>query len=536
MPEIWTILAQEALRQGSHEMVEMAYQRTHAFDRLSFLYVITGNIPKLQKMLRIAELRQDVMAQFHTALFLGDVETRVRVLEEVGQLSLAYLTAATNGLTDSATQLREQLLEAGLVVPEVNPSAVLLMPPMSVSSCTNWPLLELPRSRFDKLMEEELETPARVLDEVFSEEEEVKQEEEHRDEAIVTETHELEVSDEDEGAWSDDLDLDSDSDVAMDEIPHESIQAGASIMSSWSQSPLAHDAAAAGDVDGACRLLNRQLGVAHMKALTRGLKSVYLSVQATAAGYPGMPPLTVPLLRSTSPSLPYCGSCLSRITEQMKHLLKSFQGARFEECESLGRELLQQIPLCVFQNMEEEVEIRNFVELAREYLLAAKLDQAKKHGDSTRLLECVCLMADCRLQSAHQLLVLHSAMVATYKHGNFIDAAAFARRILGHSDISAPKNASLETKARKVLAKSEKEGRNAINTAYAGERAQWIDSEDLTIMSKSEKSVKCPYCGAVYREEKKGKVCCVCDLSKIGEDTLGLVCVYSKCCVCCNRW
>lgn len=84
MPEIWTILAQEALRQGSHEMVEMAYQRTHAFDRLSFLYVITGNIPKLQKMLRIAELRQDVMAQFHTALFLGDVETRVRVLEEVG--------------------------------------------------------------------------------------------------------------------------------------------------------------------------------------------------------------------------------------------------------------------------------------------------------------------------------------------------------------------------------------------------------------------------------------------------------------------
>ena len=141
-------------------------------------------------------------------------------------------------------------------------------------------------------------------------------------------------------------------------------------------------------------------------------------------------------------------------------------------------------------------------------------------------------MADCRLQSAHQLLVLHSAMVATYKHGNFIDAAMFARRILSHSDISSPKNVSLETKARKVLAKSEREGRNALTTAYLGEHAQWMDSEDLTIVNKSEECEKCPYCGAMYRTEKKGKVCCVCDLAKIGEDTLGLVCVYSKCSVC----
>lgn len=521
-------MAQEALRQGSHEMVEMAYQRTHAFDRLSFLYVITGNIPKLQKMLRIAELRQDVMAQFHTALFLGDVETRIRVLEEVGQISLAYLTAATNGLTEIASELRNRLLEADLIVPPVNPFASLLMPPVSVSTCTNWPLLELPRSRFDKLMQEEVETPIPTLDEVFDREEKVESDEVSEDHEIVTEVHELEVSDEDENAWSEDLDLDSDSDIVMDDTPHESIQPGVSITSTWSQSPLAHDTAAAGDVDGACRLLNRQLGVVHVKALTRELKSLYLSVQATAMGYPGMPLLNVPLLRSISPSLPYSGSCLSRITEQMKRVLKSFQGARFEECEVNARKLLQQIPLCVFQNKEEESEIRGYVELAREYILAAKLDQAKKHGDDAHLLECVCLMADCRLQSSHQLLVLHSAMVATYKHGNYIDAAGFARRILGHSDISAPKNANLETKARKVLAKSEKEGRNAITTAYVGERNQWMDSEDLTVMDKTENRVKCPYCAAVYRGEKKGKVCCVCDLSKIGEDTLGLVCVYSK--------
>ena len=76
----------------------MAYQRTKNFERLSFLYLLTGNTEKLRKMLKIAEMRKDVMGRFHNALMLGDVEERVRILEEVGQLSLAYLTAATHNL------------------------------------------------------------------------------------------------------------------------------------------------------------------------------------------------------------------------------------------------------------------------------------------------------------------------------------------------------------------------------------------------------------------------------------------------------
>jgi coatomer subunit alpha len=38
------------------------------------------------------------MSRFHNALFLGDAEERVRVLESTNQLSLAYITAATHGL------------------------------------------------------------------------------------------------------------------------------------------------------------------------------------------------------------------------------------------------------------------------------------------------------------------------------------------------------------------------------------------------------------------------------------------------------
>lgn len=59
--DCWHKLGVEALRQGNHQIVEMAYQKTKDFERLSFLYLLTGNTEKLTKMLRIAEMRGDVM-------------------------------------------------------------------------------------------------------------------------------------------------------------------------------------------------------------------------------------------------------------------------------------------------------------------------------------------------------------------------------------------------------------------------------------------------------------------------------------------
>ncbi len=56
--DAWMQLAQMALRQGDHQIVEMAYQRTKNFERLSFLYLLTGNFEKLRKMLKIAEIRK----------------------------------------------------------------------------------------------------------------------------------------------------------------------------------------------------------------------------------------------------------------------------------------------------------------------------------------------------------------------------------------------------------------------------------------------------------------------------------------------
>jgi len=76
-------------------MVEIAYQKTKDFERLSFLYLITGNIANLKRMQLIAAKRKDVNARFHTALMLGDAAERVRILEEVGQCTLTIVCQST---------------------------------------------------------------------------------------------------------------------------------------------------------------------------------------------------------------------------------------------------------------------------------------------------------------------------------------------------------------------------------------------------------------------------------------------------------
>lgn len=158
----WEMLASAALMHGNHQVVEMCYQRTKSFDKLSFLYLITGNLDKLRKMTKIAEIRKERSAQYHGALLLGkaasfsfifllmlfnllgDIEERIRVLRSANLNSLAYLTATIHGLTDVAEEIKTTLGDKPL--PQVDTDAKLLRPPPPVQQAeSNWPLLTVSR-------------------------------------------------------------------------------------------------------------------------------------------------------------------------------------------------------------------------------------------------------------------------------------------------------------------------------------------------------------------------------------------------------
>lgn len=148
--DCWDRLGQAALLQGNHQVVEMCYQRTKSFDKLSFLYLITGNLEKLKKMNKIAEIRKDISAQYHGALLLGDVSERFNILKNCNQKSLAYLTAATHGLHEEAQAMADQIEAEGKELPRLNPNAKLFKGPLPVQQAdTNWPLLTVSRGFFE---------------------------------------------------------------------------------------------------------------------------------------------------------------------------------------------------------------------------------------------------------------------------------------------------------------------------------------------------------------------------------------------------
>lgn len=127
----------------------MCYHRTKNLAKLTFLYTITGNMEKLEKMLRIAGTRKDishVSPHYCTTLVLGDVRERVRLLKSSGQIPLACWTAINHGLTEETDQLRELLDEEQLENLKPEPNAKLLCPPSPLFVCDeNWPLLTVTR-------------------------------------------------------------------------------------------------------------------------------------------------------------------------------------------------------------------------------------------------------------------------------------------------------------------------------------------------------------------------------------------------------
>lgn len=145
----WTKLGSEALRQGNQLVLEFVYQKTKQFEKLSFLYLAVGNRDKLEKMLKIAEARGDMMSRYQNSLYLGDVSSQVKILRETGQIQLAYLVAKTHGLDEIASEILE---EAGLPEgPPVLPNAVLLRGrhPAFRQPNENWPLLQVSKNVFE---------------------------------------------------------------------------------------------------------------------------------------------------------------------------------------------------------------------------------------------------------------------------------------------------------------------------------------------------------------------------------------------------
>jgi coatomer protein complex subunit alpha (xenin) len=289
-PKLWQRLSVEALAHGNHQIVEMTYQKLRIFEKLSFLYLATGDKPKLNRMAKISEHRGDMTSRFQNALYLGDVENRIEMFKELDLYPLAYMTAKSHGLDDEAASILEAsgITEDQLTVPKLGEP--ITTPQASVMTHTaNWPVKSTSSTAFEKVLlgqggaEDEL-APTNGYDEADLLEPDTSA----QNNGGLEETEE----DGDAEGWDmgEDVEVEGESDFVNVEAADAG--AGSSEADMWARnSPIAADHVAAGSLESAMQLLNRQVGAVNFKPIQWRFEEIYQASRTFLPANPGLQPL-----------------------------------------------------------------------------------------------------------------------------------------------------------------------------------------------------------------------------------------------------
>ncbi|KAL8059123.1 hypothetical protein ABFX02_03G066400 [Erythranthe guttata] len=548
----WYRLGVEALRQGNAGIVEYAYQKTKNFERLSFHYLITGNLDKLSKMMKIAEVKNDVMGQFHDALYLGDVRERVKILENVGHLPLAYITASVHGLHDVTERLAGELGENIPSLPKGGKKASLLIPPNPVLRAGDWPLLMVSKGIFEGGLDDAgrgggaaEEDYDEVADADWGEGLDIGDVDSLPNGDIRTvldgdEDGAHEENDE-EGGWDlEDLELPPDSETpkTANSNARSSVfvapTPGMPVSQIWVQrSSLAAEHAAAGNFDTAMRLLSRQLGIKNFTPLKSQFTDLHMGSQTYLRAFTSAPVLSIAVERGwseqASPNVrgpPALVFDFSHLDEKLKAGYKATTSGKFSEALRHFSTILHTIPLIVVETRREVDEVKELILVAKEYVLGLQIELKRRElkDNPIRQQELAAYFTHCNLQLPHTRLALLNAMTVCYKAQNLSTAANFARRLLETN----PSNESQSKTARQVLQAAEKNMKDATQLNYDFRNPFVVCGATYVPIYRGQKDAICPYCSTHFVPAQQGQICTVCDLSVVGSDASGLLCSPSQ--------
>jgi len=543
--ECWKSLGEEALRQGKHQVVESVYQRIKDYDKLSFLYLITGNTEKLKKMLKISELRNDYMSRYHNSLYLGDVEEQIKMFKELGQVQMAYLAAKSHGLEEEA----EKILAEAEVTPDkisaLPTNGILLKPPTPINRQEqNWPLLEISRNIFSNSMLQESENPTNTIEPTGTGMFDGVGEWANEDSNDMPDLTKLNLSAADaidvpleDGGW----DIDVEIPLPEEQLPTSNnnefnsiITQGMSRNEQWARnSNIAVDHIAAGQFESAMKILNTQAGIVNFEVLKPMFMSIYQSAKSYFSGVPVSQPLSFPIERSWDENphklLPYVCITYQNVLSKLQEAYSATTSGKFTDALVCFNTILNMIPFVVVNKSSDLDEIKKIITYAREYILGLKMETYRKElpmdnmKNIKRNVELAAYFTHCQMQPAHIQLSLRVAISLSTKVKNFGTTLIFIRRLLELNP--SPQVAQW---ARSMQQRLERNNTDEIQLDYDQYNPFVICGYSYTPIYRGNPVINCPYCNASFKPEYENKLCPICQLALIGSKATGLRNIVEK--------
>ncbi|KAI9787681.1 MAG: hypothetical protein M1839_000212 [Geoglossum umbratile] len=530
-PKLWARLGTEALAQGNHQTVEMSYQKLRSFDKLSFLYLATGDQEKLARMAKIAEHRGDFTARFQNSLYLGDVEDRIQMFKEIDQYPLAYLTAKSNGLTEECDAILEAsgLTEDQLSMPSMGTP---LRPPKPIvpTHQSNWPVKVTSHSFFEKALLDQVEGLS-LEDGTDPTSNGLGFEAAEGDGASGKRSGQLEDDEEEEAAgWDmgDDMNVETEGDFVSVEVAETG--SGSSEAELWARnSPLAADHVAGGSFDSAMQLLNRQVGAVNFRPLKPRFLEIYQASKTYLPASAGLPPLVNYVRRTLDETdsrkiLPIIPRDLESVASgDLQAGYTAMKQNTLEEGVKIFKRILHTLLINAVSTQQEFEEAKKIISTAAEYIIAMSIELERRSlgndpAKLKRMLELSAYFTIPKLELAHRQLALISAMNLAFKNKNFASALSFANRILANGGTSASK---ILENARKIKATCERSPHDAIDIEFDQFAEFDICAASYTPIYRGSRVETCPYTGATYHAKYKGTVCTVCEVTQIGAPASG---------------
>ncbi|KAI9791488.1 MAG: hypothetical protein M1816_003832 [Peltula sp. TS41687] len=530
-PNLWTRLGTEALAHGNHQIVEMVYQKSRQFDKLSFLYLTTGDREKLTRMAKIAEHRGDFGSRYQNALYLDNFEDRIQMFKEVDLYPLAYLTAKSHGLDDEC----QSILDAsGLTEEQISlPTIGQPIQPLNAIVPTfknNWPVkAAASHSFFENALMGQVESLS-LEDENGRSSKAVGYEDALEDGVGASNGKMADEEDEDAAGW--DMGEDITVEAENDFVNVESKEAGGAASSEaelWARnSPLAADHVAAGSFESAMQLLNRQVGAVNFEPLKPRFLEIYQATRTYLPATIGLDPLVNYIRRTVDetdtrkvlPIIPRNLESIGSVDLQAGYTM--MRQNNLVEGVKIFKRILHSLLVNAVSSSQEVAEAKKVISTASEYTVAMSIELARRalptdEANLKRSLELSAYFTIPKLEVTHRQLALVAAMNLAAKENNFASALSFANRMLANG--GSPK---MLERARTIKAKSERNPHDKHEIEYDQFAEFDICAASYTPIYDGSPSVTCLYDGSKYHASYKGEVCRVCEVVEIGTAGSGL--------------